>query len=228
MTAYSITVTQAAAAREAAAWLTVGMFSSTASISARMAFFPSSSSVPCTWHQSVKQWPRDSPIGDKRPYVHRRERRSPNNRGVVARELVHVQELPDWPATKSQGQVNGPPTREACVSHLTLHLHKLQQLLVLDHVALVQEHHQARDAHLSSSTSSVKVVHSFNAACRHPRSYLLGQEDVLAGLGHGAIRGRYHQDTTCIATDTSLQPPAAVERSDNRSTPPHRPSAQRP
>ena len=50
------------------------------------------------------------------------------------------------------------------------HLHQLQQLGVIDHVALVQEHDDVGHAHLA------------------------GQQDVLAGLGHRAVGGGTHQD----------------------------------
>merc|ERR1712078_177708 len=51
-----------------------------------------------------------------------------------------------------------------------LHLHQLDDLLVIDHVALVQCNNQSGDTHL------------------------LGKQDVLLGLGNGAIRGSTHQD----------------------------------
>jgi hypothetical protein len=47
---------------------------------------------------------------------------------------------------------------------------QFQELLVVDHVGLVEEHHDVLDAHLT------------------------GQQDVLARLGHRAIRRRDHQD----------------------------------
>ena len=50
------------------------------------------------------------------------------------------------------------------------HLHQLQQLLVVHLVALVQEHHDGGHAHLA------------------------GQQDVLLGLGHGAVGGGDDQD----------------------------------
>jgi hypothetical protein len=50
------------------------------------------------------------------------------------------------------------------------HLDQLEQLGVVDHVALVQEHDDVRHAHLA------------------------GQQDVLARLGHRAVGGRAHQD----------------------------------
>ncbi len=51
-----------------------------------------------------------------------------------------------------------------------LQLHQLHQLGVVDHVGLVQEHHHRRNADLA------------------------GQQDVLAGLRHRAVRRRTHQD----------------------------------
>ena len=49
-----------------------------------------------------------------------------------------------------------------------LHLHQFDDLLVIDHVALVQGNHQSGNAHL------------------------LGQKDVLLGLGHRAVGGSAH------------------------------------
>ena len=49
-------------------------------------------------------------------------------------------------------------------------LDQLQQLGVVDQVDLVEEHDQGRHVHLP------------------------GQQDVLAGLGHGPVGGRNHQD----------------------------------
>ena len=51
-----------------------------------------------------------------------------------------------------------------------LELHELEQLRVVDHVHLVQEDHDVGHLHLAR------------------------QEDVLAGLGHGAVGGGDHQD----------------------------------
>ena len=51
------------------------------------------------------------------------------------------------------------------------HLNELQQLLVVHLVNLVHEHHDAGHAHLT------------------------GKQDVLAGLGHGAVGGGDHQDS---------------------------------
>mmetsp|Transcript_57409 Transcript_57409/g.103175 ORF Transcript_57409/g.103175 Transcript_57409/m.103175 type:complete len:393 (+) Transcript_57409:146-1324(+) len=63
--------------------------------------------------------------------------------------------------------------REAVLSeHLTsLQLHEFQELFVLHDVHLVHEAHQPGHTHL------------------------LGEQDVLAGLGHGSIRGRDHQNS---------------------------------
>ena len=51
-----------------------------------------------------------------------------------------------------------------------LELDELEQLGVVDHVALVEEDDDVGHLHLA------------------------GQEDVLAGLGHGAVGGGHHQD----------------------------------
>ena len=51
-----------------------------------------------------------------------------------------------------------------------LQLHQLHELGVVHHVHLVQEDHHAGDADLA------------------------GEEDVLPGLGHGALGGRHHED----------------------------------
>jgi hypothetical protein len=69
-----------------------------------------------------------------------------DNRNVVAREAVLGQQL------------------------AKLHLHQLDQLFVVDHVDLVQPHHDGGHVHLA------------------------GQQNVLARLGHGAVVGRHHQD----------------------------------
>src|SRR5690606_39115676 len=50
------------------------------------------------------------------------------------------------------------------------HLDQLKQLFVVNHVGLVQEHDNVRHANLTR------------------------QQDVLAGLGHGAVSGRAHQN----------------------------------
>jgi hypothetical protein len=71
---------------------------------------------------------------------------NPNHRDVVARELVAGQELPN------------------------LELDELEQLLVVDHVGLVQRDDDVGDAHLA------------------------GEQDVLAGLRHGAVGGRHDED----------------------------------
>ena len=78
--------------------------------------------------------------------LERLERRHPHDRGVVAGELVLVEQLAD------------------------LHLDELEQLLVIDHVDLVQGHHDRGHADLA------------------------GQQHVLTGLGHRAIGGRHHED----------------------------------
>ena len=69
-----------------------------------------------------------------------------DDRGVVARELVAVEQLANF------------------------HLDELDELLVVDHVALVQEDHDVGHAHLT------------------------GEQDVLAGLGHGAVGSSDNQD----------------------------------
>ena len=76
----------------------------------------------------------------------RHQRRTAHDRNVVARELVAGQQLAHF------------------------HLHQIQQLRIIDHVALVHEHHQRRHADLA------------------------GQQNVLAGLRHRAVGGRHHQD----------------------------------
>ena len=78
--------------------------------------------------------------------LERAQRRALDDRDVVARELVLRQKL----------------------AHL--HLDQLEQLLVVDHVDLVHEHDQRRNADLTR------------------------QQDVLAGLRHRAVGGRHHQD----------------------------------
>ena len=74
------------------------------------------------------------------------ERRDLDHRDVIAGELVGGKELAD------------------------LELDQVQQLRVVDHVALVEGHHDVGDPDLA------------------------GQQDVLAGLGHGAVGGRDDQD----------------------------------
>ena len=76
----------------------------------------------------------------------RLQRRSLDDRGLVARKLVLAQQ----------------------VAHF--HVDQLQQLGVVDHVALVHVHHHVRHADLAR------------------------QQDVLARLRHRAVRGRAHQD----------------------------------
>ncbi len=71
----------------------------------------------------------------------RHQRRAPDDRDLVAREVVLRQQLAD------------------------LQLHQIQQLRVVHHVHLVQEHHDRRHAHLA------------------------GQQNVLAGLRHRAVGG---------------------------------------
>ena len=78
--------------------------------------------------------------------LQRLQRRAADHRDVVARELVGLQQL----------------------AHLELD--QVQQLRVVHHVALVQEHHDRGNAHLAR------------------------QQDVLARLGHRAVRRRHHQD----------------------------------
>ena len=77
---------------------------------------------------------------------HRQLGAAVDDRGVVAREVVLVQQLAHF------------------------HLDQLEQLGVVDHVALVQEHDDVRHADLAR------------------------QQDVLAGLRHRAVGGRAHQD----------------------------------
>ena len=78
--------------------------------------------------------------------LERLQRGAPDDRDVVARELVLGQQLPD------------------------LELDELEQLRVVDHVHLVEEHHDV--GHLD----------------------LAREQDVLAGLGHGAVGGGDHED----------------------------------
>ena len=72
--------------------------------------------------------------------------RAANDGDLVAREVVAREQFPD------------------------LQLHQLEQLLIVHHVDLVQEHHHGRHFHLA------------------------GEQDVLSGLGHRPIRGTDHQD----------------------------------
>ena len=78
--------------------------------------------------------------------LQRLQRRHPHHRRVIARELVLGEQL----------------------AHLELH--QLEQLLVIDHVDLVQRHHDRRHPHLA------------------------GQQHVLTGLGHRTVGRRHHQD----------------------------------
>ena len=76
----------------------------------------------------------------------RLQRRAGDERDVIAREVVLAQQLAN------------------------LDLDQLHQLLVVDHVGLVEEHDDVRDAHLT------------------------GEQDVLARLGHRTVGGRDDQD----------------------------------
>src|SRR5581483_11452150 len=78
--------------------------------------------------------------------LQRLERTHPHHRNVITRELVLREQL----------------------THL--HLHQLQQLLVIDHVDLVERHHDRRHPHL-------------------PR-----QQHMLTRLRHRPIRRRHHQN----------------------------------
>ena len=78
--------------------------------------------------------------------VERLDRRTADHRHVVAGELVLRQQLPH------------------------LHLDQVEDLGVVHHVALVQEHHDVGHAHLA------------------------GQQDVLARLRHRPVDRRHHQD----------------------------------
>ena len=84
--------------------------------------------------------------GRVRVALQRLERRHPDHRGVIAGELVLAEQLPH------------------------LQLDQVQQLLVVDHVDLVQRHHDGRHPHLA------------------------GQQHMLPGLGHGPVGRRHHQD----------------------------------
>ena len=85
-------------------------------------------------------------LGPLRVALERLERRDAHDRKVVARELVGAEQLAD------------------------LELDELQELLVVDHVALVQRHDDVRNADLA------------------------GQEHVLLGLRHRAVGRGDHQD----------------------------------
>ena len=78
--------------------------------------------------------------------VERLERRATDHRDVVAGELVLAEQVAD------------------------LELHEVEQLLVVHHVHLVEEHDDLG----------------------HPD--LAGEQHVLPGLRHGAVGGRHHQD----------------------------------
>src|SRR3954452_12070414 len=78
--------------------------------------------------------------------LERLERRAGDERDVVAREVVLAQEVTD------------------------LDLDELEELVVVDHVGLVEEHDDVGHADLA------------------------GEQDVLARLGHGAVSGRDDQD----------------------------------
>ena len=79
-------------------------------------------------------------------FAQRLRRAAANDRRVVARELVLRQQLPHF------------------------ELHQLEQLRVVHHVALVQEHHEVRHVHLAR------------------------QQHVLARLRHRTVRRAHHQD----------------------------------
>ena len=72
------------------------------------------------------------------------QRAALDDRNLVAREVILAQQLAD------------------------LHLHQLQQLRIVHHVRLVQEHHDVGHA------------------------YLTGQQNVLTGLRHRAVGSGYH------------------------------------
>ena len=78
-----------------------------------------------------------------------------NDRGVVAREVVLAQQLTD------------------------LHLDQIQQLFVIDHIALVHEHNDIGHADLTS------------------------QQDVLTGVGHGTIGSSNDQNSAVHLSSTS-------------------------
>jgi hypothetical protein len=85
-------------------------------------------------------------VGPLRVALERLERGHPDHRDVVARELVLGEQVSD------------------------LELDQLEDLLVVDHVRLVERDHDVGHA------------------------YLAGQQHVLAGLRHRAVGGRDHQD----------------------------------
>ena len=78
-----------------------------------------------------------------------------NNRGVIARELVLVQQLTDF------------------------HVYQLEQLLIINHIALVHEYYDIRYA------------------------YLTGKQDVLLRLSHNTIGSSYNQDSAVHLSSTS-------------------------
>src|SRR5690554_1865666 len=80
--------------------------------------------------------------------IERHQRRANDDRRVVAREIVSVQQLTHF------------------------HLNQLQQLRIVNHVGLVHEHDNVRNANLT------------------------GQQDVLTRLRHGAISSGNHQNRT--------------------------------
>ena len=71
-----------------------------------------------------------------------------NERNLVAREIILREQIAHF------------------------HVHEIEQLRVIDHVALIQKHHDRRHAHL---------------AC---------EQDVLPRLGHRAVRSGNHEDRT--------------------------------
>jgi hypothetical protein len=62
---------------------------------------------------------------------------------------------------------------------LYFHFHELEHLLVVDHVALVEEHHEAGNVHLT------------------------GEQHVLTSLWHRAVSGSHHEDGTVHLGSTS-------------------------
>ncbi len=91
--------------------------------------------------------------------VQRAQRRAPDDRNVVARELVARQKLAHF------------------------HFNQVQKLRIVNHVHLVHEHNQRRNANLAR------------------------QKDVLARLRHRAVSRRHNQDRTvhlCCTRDHVL------------------------
>src|SRR5690554_3142340 len=74
------------------------------------------------------------------------QRRTSDDRSVITREIVSVQQIANF------------------------HFDQLKQLLIINHVRLVQEHNDVRNTNLT------------------------GQQDVLASLRHGAVSGGANQD----------------------------------